>query len=259
MRFIRANMSSEKFRPSLTGSVIQRNLWASHAMPMPATAWNSTEHNDRMSTYVDWAMQGTEFTNCNCNWGCPCQFNGPPTQGHCRAFCFVQIDKGHFGDVPLNGLRWGMIAAWPGAIHLGKGKFQTIVDEHANHQQRAALETISHGGETEPGSLIWQVFSTTIANYLPTLFKPIELTIDYSGRAAQVNVPGVLDGKADSIRNPVTGAAHPVRVTMPTGFEFTESEVLSGYSKATGPIPLDLDGSHAHLARIHWSTRGVVR
>jgi len=152
-----------------------------------------------------------------------------------------------------------MIAAWPGAIHLGKGKFQTIVDEHANHQQRAALETISHGGETEPGSLIWQVFSTTIANYLPTLFKPIELTIDYSGRAAQVNVPGVLDGKADSIRNPVTGAAHPVRVTMPTGFEFTESEVLSGYSKATGPIPLDLDGSHAHLARIHWSTRGVVR
>ena len=68
-----------------------------------------------------------------------------------------------------------------------------------------------------------------------------------------------MEGKADSIRNPVTGAPHPVKVTMPTGFEFTESEVLSGTSQATGGIELQLEGSHAHLARIHWSTRGVVR
>jgi len=212
-----------------------------------------------MGQYIDWAIQGLEFSNCNCSWGCPCQFNGLPTQGHCRAFCFVQIEKGHFGDVPLDGLRWGMIAAWPGAIHLGRGRFQTIIEDKAHSKQAAAIETISHGGETEPGSLIWQVFSTTITEFLPTLSKPIGLTIDYAGRTAQVNVPGLVEGKADSIRNPVTGAAHQVRVTMPTGFEFTESEVVNGTSKATGAIELDLDGSHAHLARIHWSTRGVVR
>ena len=89
--------------------------------------------------------------------------------------------------------------------------------------------------------------------------KQIQLTIDYEGRTAQVNVPGLVEGKAESIRNPVTGAPHPVRVTMPTGFEFTESEVLSGHSKASGAIALDLDGSHAHVAKIHWSTQGVVR
>jgi hypothetical protein len=212
-----------------------------------------------MGKYVDWVMNGVEFSNCNCSWGCPCQFNGLPTQGHCRAFCFVQIEKGHFGETSLDGLRWGIIAAWPGAIHLGKGRFQTIVDEKANPQQRTAIETISHGGETEPGSLIWQVFSATVESYLPTLFKPIQLTIDYAGRTAQVDVPGLIEGKAESIRNPVTGAPHPVRVTMPTGFEFTESEVVSGRSKASGAIALDLDGSHAHLAKIHWSTQGVVR
>jgi len=212
-----------------------------------------------MSKYIDWAMKGLEFSNCNCSWGCPCQFNGMPTHGHCRVFCFVQIEKGHFGDISLDGLRWGMIAAWPGAIHLGKGRFQTIVEEKANPKQQAAIETISHGGETEPGSLIWQVFSTTISNYLPTLFKPIQLTIDYEGRTAQVSVPALVEGKAESIRNPVTGAPHPVRVTMPTGFEFTESEFLSGHSKTSGAIALDLDGSHAHVAKIHWSTQGVVR
>jgi hypothetical protein len=211
------------------------------------------------SSYVEWVMQGVEFVNCNCAWGCPCQFNGPPTYGNCRATGFVQIVKGHFGDVPLDGLRWGILAAWPEAIHLGNGKLQTIIDEAANPQQRKAIETVSHGGETEPGSLIWQVFSTTITEFLPTIYKPINLTIDLGARTAQVSVPGVVEGAAETIRNPVTKAPHPVRVTMPTGFEFTESEVLSGTSKAPGPIQLDLNGSHSHLARIHWSTRGVVR
>jgi hypothetical protein len=212
-----------------------------------------------MSKYVEWSMQGTEFANCNCSWGCPCQFNGMPTSGNCRAFCFIQVDKGRFGDLSLDGLRWGILGAWPSAIHLGNGTFVTVIDEKANPQQRQAIEAVSHGKETEPGSLIWQVFSTTVTKFLPTVYKPIELSINYSARTASLNVPGVVQGKAESIRNPVTGAPHPVKVTMPTGFEFTESEVVSGKSKATGPIELDFDGSHAHLAHIHWSTRGVVR
>ena len=212
-----------------------------------------------MSKFVEWEVEGVEFANCNCSWGCPCQFNGLPTNGDCRALTFFQVDKGRFGDVNLDGTKFGFLAAWPAAIHLGNGQFQIVIDEKANPQQRKALETISRGGETEPGSLILQVFSATITKYLPPVFKPINLTIDYTARTASVSVPGLVEGKAESIRNPVTGAVHQVKVTMPTGFEFTESEVVSGKSKATGPIPLELDGSHGHLARIHWSTRGVVR
>jgi hypothetical protein len=212
-----------------------------------------------MSAYVPWVMQGVEFANCNCEWGCPCQFNGPPSHGHCRAFCFVQIERGHFGEVALDGLRWGILAAWPKAIHLGNGRFQSIVEERANPQQRLAIEAISHGKETEPGTLIWQVFSTTVTEYLPTLFKPIDLAIDYAQRTAEVSVPGVLQGRAGTIRNPVTGSPHQVQVTMPTGFEFTQSEVLTGKSQSTGAIELELNDSHAHIANIHWSTQGVIR
>lgn len=50
---------------------------------------------------VDWSMQGVEFVNCNCAWGCPCQFQGLPTYGDCRAYGFTQIEKGHFGDPPF--------------------------------------------------------------------------------------------------------------------------------------------------------------
>jgi hypothetical protein len=208
---------------------------------------------------AEWSMQGVEFANCNCAWGCPCQFNGLPTHGNCRALTFVHIEKGRFNDVILDGLRWGILAAWPGPIHLGNGTFQSVIDEKANPAQRDALEAVSHGKETEPGKLIWQVFSTTVTKVLPTVFKPIELTVDMKARTAKLKVPGVIEGSAESIKNPMTKADHQVRVTLPNGFEFTESEFVSGSAKAPGEIALNFDGTHAHLSRIHWGTHGVVR
>lgn len=46
---------------------------------------------------------------------------------------------------------------------------------------------------------------------------------------------------------------------VPTGFEYTDAEYASGTAKGQGPIPLDFNGTRAHVARIHWSTHGVVR
>ncbi|MGH8019344.1 MAG: DUF1326 domain-containing protein [Opitutaceae bacterium] len=208
---------------------------------------------------VEWSMQGVEFVNCNCAYGCPCQFQGLPTHGDCCAYCFVQIEKGRFGDVPLDGLRWGILAKWPGAIHEGNGTLQTIVDERADVKQRAAIEAVSHGRETEPGRLIWQVFSTTMTTFLPTLYKPIDLIIDLKTRKARVEVPGVVEGDGTSIRNEMAGTDVQTRITMPAGFEFHEAEFISGKGKtANGGIHLDFDGTHAHLARVHWTTHGVV-
>jgi hypothetical protein len=209
--------------------------------------------------FVEWAMQGVELTNCNCDCGCPCQFNRLPTHGHCRAYGFVQIETGHFGDVPLDGLRWGMVLAWPGPIHHGNGTLQAIVDERADARQRAAIEAVAHGRETDPGSLVWQVFSTTVTTVLPTLAAPIDLQIDIDKRQARVTVPGRVDGTIVPITNAVTGAPHRVRVTLPAGFEFTEAEFASGSGTVAGDIPLDFTDTHAHLARIHWSTHGVMR
>ncbi len=29
-------------------------------------------------TGISWVLEGTEYGNCNCDHGCPCQFNGRP-------------------------------------------------------------------------------------------------------------------------------------------------------------------------------------
>ena len=209
--------------------------------------------------YVDWNMQGIQISNCNCNVGCPCQFNALPSHGNCRAYVFVQIDKGHFGDVPLDGLRWGAFFSWPGLIHLGNGTAMAIIDERANAKQRAAIEAVVQGKETDPGSLITQVFSTTLTSGHPTQFKPIELKIDLKAGTAKIRVPDLIDASAEPIKNPMTGAAHRARVTLPTGFEYAEAEFVTGTGKTSGPIKLDFKGTHAHIAKVNWGTHGVAR
>jgi hypothetical protein len=134
-----------------------------------------------------------------------------------------------------------------------------VIEERANVEQRAAIETVAQGKETVPGSLITQVFSTTLISGHPTQYKPIELTIDEKAGTARVRVDGLIDGAAEPIKNPITGAAHRARVTLPAGFEYTDAEYVAGTAKATGPIALDFQATHAHIAKINWSQNGVVR
>lgn len=208
--------------------------------------------------FVEWTMKGVEYGHCNCDTGCPCQFNSLPSHGHCRAHSFFHVERGRFGDVTLDGLNWGFLAAWPGPIHMGDGTCVVVIDERANAKQRAALEAIAQGRETEPGSLITQVFSAMISRSLPTLYKPIDLAVDIEAGKAHVRVPGLIDAEATPIKNPVTGVEQRARVILPAGFEFTEAEFVTGRCRTQGPIELNFDGTHAHLAPIHWSTRGVV-
>ena len=46
---------------------------------------------------TNWTIHGREFVNCNCSYGCPCQFNGLPTHGHCQAVAGMEIEQGHHG------------------------------------------------------------------------------------------------------------------------------------------------------------------
>ncbi len=97
-----------------------------------------------------WTIHGREFANCNCSYGCPCQFNALPTYGNCSAVVGVQIDRGFHGGTPLDGLRLAGIFRYPKAIHEGNGEALPIVDRRANEAQREALLRIMSEQRGEP-------------------------------------------------------------------------------------------------------------
>lgn len=205
-----------------------------------------------------WTIKGREFIQCNCDYGCPCQFNARPTQGNCHAVGFVDIEEGHHGDTRLDGLRIGMIVSWPGAIHEGGGEVVPIVDERASPAQRDALLRIMSGLDTEPGATYFQVFSTTFAKVHDPVFASIDFEIDPEARTARVNVPGWVDSRGEPIINPVTGEEHRARINLPRGFEYDVCEVGRGSSQTKGPVPLAIDDGHAHFVQLHMTQSGVV-
>ena len=210
-------------------------------------------------TYVEWEIKGREFVNCNCAYGCPCQFNAPPTHGDCMGMAGILIEQGHFGATPLDGLRAVWLGKWPGPIHAGQGTMQLLIDDRAEAAQREALRKILLGEDTAPGATVWNVFISTMSTVLDPLYTPIHCEIDVAARRATLVVPGRVESSGEPIRNPVTGAEHRARVSLPEGFEFTLAEVASGTSKVTAGIQMELSGSHGHFAHLHIGTHGVVR
>ena len=206
---------------------------------------------------VEWRMQGPEIANCNCDWGCPCQFNALPTHGDCRAMTAVRIDKGHFGDVDLSGIAFCGMFAWPKAIHEGNGEAFVVISDHATEAQRNALLTILSGQETVPGATIFNVFAPTLAKMHDPVYAPIEFDLDLDKRIGRVRIADVIDTSVEPIRNPVTGEAHRARVVMPNGFEYREAEFASGQTSAAGAIKLAFNKSHSHLAMLNLSTQGA--
>jgi len=206
-----------------------------------------------------WRVMARELANCNCAYGCPCQFNALPTHGNCRAVIGYQIDEGHYGDVRLDGLRAALIASWPGPIHEGNGTMQAIVDVRADNRQREALRKIIHGEDTEEMATMWWVYSAMSPKKLETLYEPIDFDIDVEKRTGHMSIPGIAQMSGEPIRNPVSGAEHRARIDLPHGFEYTVAEMGSASSSVKGPIAMELKNSYGQFCELHLSGSGVIR
>ena len=208
--------------------------------------------------HVDWSIKGPEIAACNCEWGCPCQFNALPWHGNCRATAAMRIDEGYFGDVRLDGLTFVGMFAWPKAIHEGHGEGMAVIDERATPAQRDALLKILSGQETEPFATIFSVMAAMTETFHEPQFRAIEIEANQEARTGRFRVPGLIEATAEPIRNPVTGQPHRARVVLPHGFEYTEAEYASSNVTATGVVKLDWAGRHAHFAMLHLGPNGII-
>ena len=207
-----------------------------------------------------WMIKGAEFVNCNCDFGCPCQFNAPSTHGFCEALGSFSIDEGYFNDTPLDGLKFVTIMKWPGEIAEGNGEAQVIIDESATPEQRDALLKIVTGESTTPGATIFNIFAATFSTLHDPLFLPIDMDIDVDSRRGHTRIEGTVDTRGAPLINPFSGEEARAGIHLPDGFEYTYAEMGVGSTVAKSEaVELTLSDTYGQFARIHWNQDGVIR
>ena len=202
-----------------------------------------------------WYMEGPWIKNCNCDPGCPCDFNAAPTHGFCEGVIGMRIDKGNYGDVSLEGLKFLGVAHWPGRIDEGNGDIQMVIDESADEAQREALLTILSG---QAGDTMFEIFSAVCPNVKDPVFAPIEFDFDLEARSARVKAGEIAETESETLRGIDPPDPYRIMVTIPGGFEYTGDDNTAETALATkvrsdAEIKLDLSNSHSSLAYVKHS------
>jgi hypothetical protein len=206
-----------------------------------------------------WMLRGVEYANCNCAWGCPCQFNAPSTHGFCEAVAGGVIEEGHFDAIHLDGLQWVLLLQWPGEIAAGNGRQQVIIDERADPAQREALRKILHGEATTPGATHFYIYTSTMSELLPTLYAPMRVEIDVAARRGRIEVPGLVESAGSPILDPFSSKEFHAAIQLPNGFEYSVAQMGSGTSRVTAGIRMELKDSYGQFNLMHVNQDGLVR
>ncbi len=190
-----------------------------------------------------WHLRGTVVVACNCEYGCPCNFNALPSHGDCEGGWTWHVAEGLHEDVRLDGLTFSMAADWPGAIHEGNGEALLLIDERADARQRDTIGRFLAGRIGGP----WAILVNTIVRFHGPRFVPYEVSFDeYRSR---VRAGEVLEMATEPIRNRVTGAEVHPRAVLPEGFIFKDGAMLSSAAfKVSDGVVYDHPGKYAAVA-----------
>jgi hypothetical protein len=201
-----------------------------------------------------WQITGEYFENCSCDIICPClvSVNAPmtsrPTQGHCAVMFAIHIDRGRYGDVPLDGLNVAMMAYTPGPMGEGNWKVAAYIDERANEEQGKALGEIFTGAAGGPLG----AFAPLITENLGAKRAPITYRVD--GKRRSVEVPSIL-----------TMAVHPLpslrqgeEIWMSSGHPFNPDRLALAVGEAGSTyqdhgMRWENSGRNGHYAAINWT------
>lgn len=104
-------------------------------------------------TTIAWQVEGQYYENCNCDFVCPCvpgQMSVTPTHGSCTFAMAFAIERGHFGEVSLDGLGFVVVGNTPEEMAKGNWSVGVLVDERASAEQRDAIAGIASGSAGGP-------------------------------------------------------------------------------------------------------------
>jgi hypothetical protein len=199
---------------------------------------------------ADWNLKGQLLGACNCDWGCPCSFDAPPTKGFCDGVYVWHVTRGRFSKTRLDELSFGIAGHSPGPLHLGNVTWQPIIEQRADAEQRTAILELLSGREGGP----WRIFASVASKIFDPIFARMSVKID--GLKSRARAANVVDIQLEPIRNPVTGKIEELRLVKPTGFTSKWAD-LGRTRKMTVAAPelsYDHSGQYAEFSEFSYAS-----
>jgi hypothetical protein len=203
-------------------------------------------------TAVKWGIKGDALGSCSCDWGCPCNFDAPPTNGWCEGGYAFHINDGKLGDVNLGGLTIGFYAHSPAALHLGNVTGYLLVDEKATQEQRTAIGRIFGGDVGGP----FAALAALMVKVIGPDFVPVDW--HFEGENSYARFGDRVEVRLKMIENPVTGEKSGFNLRFTNGLLTDEAELMATSTfRVTHPeLNYEHSGQYGETFRFDYSGEG---
>jgi hypothetical protein len=206
-----------------------------------AVGLSRAQETPTASSVPDFEVQGIGFTQCQCTaYACPCRSNGHPTHGGCDAADFAYIERGHYGDVKLDGLKAVVIGD---LIDVKEERTGAVVyfDRKTTPAQRQAFL-----------AMFTSMFQWKPRKISETKVVAIEFRESADKTVYSVNIPGILEEKAvmkrDASGKPVNTV--PAMDEWGNAIHYVDNVVFKYHDKDAGK-QWDLSGRQANVKYFH--------
>jgi hypothetical protein len=200
-----------------------------------------------------WNISGQYFETCSCDFVCPCilgQMAVRPSKGSCTFAMAMQVERGSFGSVPLDGTTFIVLGFTPEEMGKGNWSVGLVIDERATAEQRDAITAIASGAAGGPMAPL----SGLIGKFLGA--ESAAIRIDRSGLKFTVNAGTLVNMAAEGAKGIDPNATEPMfldNTGHPVSNRLAVAHASKSHVNALGLTWDDTSGkNNGHYAPFNW-------
>ena len=200
-----------------------------------------------------WNISGQYVETCSCDFVCPCilgQMAVRPSKGWCTFAMAMHVERGSFGDVPLNGLRFIVLGMTPEEMGKGNWSVGLVIDERATAAQRDAIAAIASGAAGGPMAAL----SGLIGNFLGV--EQATIRMEQDGKTFTVAAGTLVEMAGQGAMGIDPNASEPMYLENtghPVSSRLAVAHASKSHVHALGLTWDDASGkNNAHYAPFNW-------
>jgi len=200
-----------------------------------------------------WNISGRYVETCNCDFVCPCilgQMAVRPSKGSCTFAMAMQVERGSFGDVPLNGITFIVLGMTPEEMAKGNWSVGLVIDERATAAQRDAITAIASGAAGGPMAPLAGLIGTFLG------VEPAPIRIEQDGKKFTVTAGTLVDMAGEGAMGIDPNATEPMYLENtghPVSSRLAVAHASKSHVQALGLTWDDTSGkNNGHYAPFNW-------